>query len=477
METRRKFIKSGAVLAGAVLVGPARLLAAGGHAFESKRPPLADRKFTSDAVEATILRLKKQIANPELAWLFENCFPNTLDTTVEFEMIGGKPDTYVITGDIDAMWLRDSTAQVWPYLSLSRSDNKLRQLIAGVIHRQTKCILLDPYANAFYKDFNKVSEWKDDITAMKPGIHERKWEIDSLCYPIRLSYGYWKATGDTSVFDTEWKEAMRNIVQTFTEQQRLTGKGPYTFQRTTAWATDGVPLSGYGYPVKPNGMICSIFRPSDDCTLFPYLVPSNMFAIEVLGKLGELCRLPAIADQELATAAIKLRDQVQSGLKKDGIIQHPAFGKIIAFEVNGFGSFHLMDDANVPSLLSLPYLGAIKPDDPLYLNTRKVVLSENNPFYYRGKAGEGIGGPHTGADTIWPMSIILRAITSVQEKEVRNCIHTLVSTHAGTGFMHESFHKDDATKFTRKWFAWANTLFGEMILHTAAKFTSVLKQA
>lgn len=476
MRSRRKFIQASSVLATALLVKPSGLFAAGKTDFESKRPPLADRKFTSEAVEATILKLKKQIANPELAWLFENCFPNTLDTTVDFERINGKPDTYVITGDIDAMWLRDSTAQVWPYIPLTKTDKKLQQLIAGVINRQTKCILLDPYANAFYKDFNKVSEWKDDITAMKPGIHERKWEIDSLCYPIRLAHGYWKETGDTSLFDSEWKEAMRLVLETFTEQQRLTGKGPYTFQRTTAWATDGVPLSGYGYPVKPNGLICSTFRPSDDCTLFPYLIPSNMFAIEVLGKLAELCSLPSVADSKIAGRAKQLQQQVKNGLKEDGIIQHPKFGRIIAFEVNGFGSFHLMDDANVPSLLSLPYLGAVKPNDPLYLNTRKVVLSNNNPFYYKGKAGEGIGGPHTGADTIWPMSIILRAITSVNEAEVKNCIDTLVKTHAGTGFMHESFHKDDASKFTRKWFAWANTLFGEMIIHANTLFPGILKQ-
>ena len=476
MRSRRKFIQTSSALATALLVKPSGLFASNPTDFESKRPPLADRQFTSEAVEATILKLKKQIANPELAWLFENCFPNTLDTTVDFDIINGKPDTYVITGDIDAMWLRDSTAQVWPYLPLAKTDKKLQQLIAGVINRQTKCILLDPYANAFYKDFNKISEWKDDITAMKPGIHERKWEIDSLCYPIRLAYGYWKETGDISLFDSEWKEAMRLVLQTFAEQQRLNGKGPYTFQRTTAWATDGVPLSGYGYPVKPNGLICSTFRPSDDCTLFPYLVPSNMFAIDVLGKLAELCSLPNMATSKIPSRAKQLQQQVKNGLNEDGIIHHPKFGKIIAFEVNGFGSFHLMDDANVPSLLSLPYLGAIKPNDPLYLNTRKVVLSSNNPFYYKGKAGEGIGGPHTGADTIWPMSIILRAITSVNEAEVKNCIDTLVKTHAGTGFMHESFHKDDASKFTRKWFAWANTLFGEMIIQTNSLFPGILNQ-
>ncbi len=476
MQSRRKFIQhSGVITAGLVLQQSAVFSLNKKIDFISNRPPLAERKFTSDAVEAAILRIKKQIANPELAWLFENCFPNTLDTTVDFEIINGKPDTYVITGDIDAMWLRDSTAQVWPYLPFVKEDAKLKELIKGVINRQTKCILLDPYANAFYKDVNKESEWKNDITKMKPGIHERKWEIDSLCYPVRLAHGYWKQTGDTSLFDKDWKEAMRLILQTFSEQQRMKDKGPYSFQRTTAWATDGVPLSGYGYPVKSCGLIVSTFRPSDDCTLLPYLIPSNMFAVEVLGYMVEIFSLPGINDSALVSKAKQLQQQVKNALKENSIINHQKFGKIIAFEVNGYGSFHMMDDANVPSLLSLPYLGTISPKDPLYLNTRKVVLSQNNPFFYKGKAGEGIGGPHTGADTIWPMSIILRAITSIDEKEIRYCINTLLKTHAGTGFMHESFDKDDASKFTRKWFAWANTLFGELIMNTAARYPEILQ--
>jgi meiotically up-regulated gene 157 (Mug157) protein len=459
---RRKFIQQSTLTTGAFI---ASKYSWGKHfsEFPLVRVPLAERKFTSPAVENVITELKKNIRNPEIGWLFENCFPNTLDTTVDFEIINGKPDTYVITGDIDAMWLRDSTAQVWPYLPLIKDDKKLQELIKGVINRQTKCILLDPYANAFFKDVNKVSEWKNDLTKMQPGIHERKWEIDSLCYPIRLAYGYYKITGDTSVFDSAWVEAMRLVLQTFKEQQRFENKGPYTFQRTTAWATDGVPLSGYGYPVKPNGLIVSVFRPSDDSTLFPFLIPSNFFAVESLGQMAQLLVLPAIDQKEMANEASALQKQVKDALQKHGIIQHHDFGRIIAFEVNGFGSFHMMDDANVPSLLSLPYLGAFKATDPLYLNTRKVVLSENNPFFYKGKAAEGIGGPHTGADTIWPMSIILRAITSANDKEIVSCIETLRKTHAGTGFMHESFHKDNAEQFTRKWFAWANTLFGEMI--------------
>lgn len=464
MASRRQFVQTASILSAGLLLDKTKAFALPGNEFISNRPPVAQRKFVSKAVEAMIAKVKKDLPNKELGWLFENCFPNTLDTTVDFEIIDGKPDTYVITGDIDAMWLRDSTAQVWPYISLTKNDPELKQLIQGVINRQMKCILLDPYANAFYKDFNKVSEWKDDITKMKPGIHERKWEIDSLCYPVRLSYGYWKQTGDTSVFDSNWKEAMKLIIQTFTEQQRMNNNGPYSFQRTTAWATDGVPLSGYGYPVKPCGLIVSTFRPSDDCTLLPFLIPSNLFAIEILGQMAELLSLYAVNETALAAKAKALQQQVKKAVNEYGIIQHPKFGRIIAFEVNGFGSFHMMDDANVPSLLSLPYLGALKATDPLYQNTRKVVLSENNPFFYKGKAGEGVGGPHTGADTIWPMSIILRAITSIDNKEINHCVKNLIATHAGTGFMHESFHKDDATKFTRKWFAWANTLFGELIM-------------
>lgn len=471
MNTRRNFITKAGLLSSGWLLKDLKGWSQDVQRFTSNRPPLSDRKFSSKAVEAAIKEIKSTLPNQELAWLFENCFPNTLDTTVDFEMIEGQPDTYVITGDIDAMWLRDSTAQIWPYLPFIKNDPPLKQLVQGVINRQMKCILLDPYANAFYKDFNKISEWKDDLTAMKPGIHERKWEIDSLCYPVRLCYEYWKTTGDTSLFNSQWKQAMKAILDTFTDQQRLKGKGPYNFQRTTAWATDGVPLSGYGYPVKPCGLIVSTFRPSDDCTLLPYLIPSNLFAVSILGKMASLLNLPSVGETALANRANALQKQVSEAVTKEGMIQHPRFGKIIAFEVNGYGSFHFMDDANVPSLLSLPYLGAVKPNDPLYLNTRKLVLSENNPFFYKGKAGEGIGGPHTGADTIWPMSIILRAITSVDEKEIKHCVTNLIATHAGTGFMHESFHKDDASRFTRKWFAWANTLFGELIykLHQERK--------
>lgn len=464
MNSRRNFIKTGSIITtGAVLSGN-RLWAQTNKGFVSQRPPLAERRFTSKAVEATIKNVKNFLPNKELGWMFENCFPNTLDTTIFFEEHNGKPDTYVITGDIDAMWLRDSAAQVWPYVPLAKQDKPLQQMIAGVINRQTKCILKDPYANAFYKDENKISEWKDDITDMKPGIHERKWEVDSLCFPIRLAHEYWKTTGDTKPFDSDWKEAISLTVQTFKEQQRKAGNGPYTFQRKTSWATDGVPMSGYGYPVNPVGLICSVFRASDDATVFLFHIADNFFASVSLKQAAAM--LQAIhKDAALANACNDLATEIDNALKKYATVTHKDFGEVYAYEVNGFGSYLLMDDAATPSLLSLPYLDALSVNDKVYQQTRKLIFSNQNPFFYKGKYGESIGSPHAGEDMLWPLAITTRALTSTSEQEIIDSIKMLINTHAGTGFIHESFHKEDPSKFTRKWFAWANTLFGELILH------------
>jgi meiotically up-regulated gene 157 (Mug157) protein len=426
----------------------------------SNRP--AKRNFTSDAVESAIARVKEFLGpETELAWLFENCFPNTLDTTVRHGVVYGKPDTFVITGDINAMWLRDSSAQVWPYLPLAKSDKKLQMLLAGVINRQTRCILIDPYANAFNFD-HEGSEFEHDLTKMRPELHERKWEIDSLCYPIRLAHGYWKRTGDTSPFDSQWREAMRVVIRAFREQQRKEGQGPYSFRRNTTTPNDTLNLEGYGNPVKPCGLIASGFRPSDDACIYPFLIPSNMFAVAALKSLAELS--DAVGDSELSGLANPLAAEVQAAVAKYGTGTHLNYGKIYAFEVDGYGNQLFMDDANVPSLLSLPYLGAVAADDPIYQNTRRFVLSDDNPYFFRGKAAEGIGGPHVGRDMIWPLAIIMRGLTSDSDKEIAECIRMLEETHAETGFMHESFHKDDPTNFTRKWFAWANTLFGEFVL-------------
>jgi meiotically up-regulated gene 157 (Mug157) protein len=433
--------------------------------FPVVRTPPARRRFTSAAVERAIGRIQSSIGNREIAWLFGNCFPNTIDTTVDFEMVNGRPDTYVITGDIDAMWLRDSSAQVYPYLQLMKDDDALRLMIAGVINRHSRCVVKDPYANGFYKDENKRGEWKDDITGMKPGVHERKWEIDSLCYPIRLAHEYWKLSGDTAPFDSTWHEAIRLTLQTFREQQRKTGRGPYSFMRRTQWATDTVPGRGYGNPVKPVGLICSIFRPSDDATLFPFLVPSNFFAVvslrQAAGMLGKIR-----GDHDLARQCRALAGEVENALKEHAIVSHPKAGRVYAFEVDGYGNYYCTDDGNIPNLLSLPYLGALPENDNVYRNTRRMLLSPDNPYWCVGKAATGLGGPHVGVDMIWPLGVIIEGLTATDDAEIARCLKTLQTTHAGTGFMHEAFHKDNPGQFTRPWFAWANTIFGEFVLKT-----------
>lgn len=429
----------------------------------TNRPQESARLFKSKAVEKEIKRIKKMLKNPKLAWMFENCFPNTIDTTVHFRTDeNGDPDTFVYTGDIHAMWLRDSGAQVWPYVQLANKDKELKDMIAGVINRQFKCICIDPYANAF-NDGPVGGEWMSDLTDMKPELHERKYEIDSLCYPIRLAYEYWKVTGDDSVFGPRWIEAMNAVLNTFVEQQRKENVGPYKFQRRTERQLDTMNNNGLGSPVSGCGLIVSCFRPSDDATTFQYLVPSNFMAVSNLRKAAEILN-SVNGDAALAGRCTALADEVEAALKQYAVYQHPEFGPIYAFEVDGFGNYHLMDDANVPSLLAMPYLGDVDVNDPIYQNTRRFVWSEKNPYFFRGPAGEGIGGPHIGYNMAWPMSIMMKAFTSNDDNEIRDCVKMLLDTDAETGFIHESFNVADATDFTRPWFAWQNTLFGELIL-------------
>jgi len=434
------------------------------QSFPKVRVDADKRNFVSPAIEEKIKQMQSVIKDPELAWMFGNCFPNTLDRTVTFAQKDGKPNTFVITGDIYAMWLRDSSAQVWPYMPYMKQDPALQQLIAGVINRQTESVLIDPYANAF--NMNKEGGmWMSDKTQMRPELHERKWEVDGLCYVIRLGYRYWKLTNDASCFDNRWLDAMKLIVKTFKEQQRKTNQGPYSFMRQTERAIDTQFGNGYGNPVRPTGMICSAFRPSDDATIYGYLIPSNCFAVVSLRQLSEMVK-SIKQDEAFSVECTALAAEVDGAIKKYAIVNHPKYGKIYAFEVDGYGNYLMMDDANVPSLLSLPYLGYGSANDPVYKNTRKFVWSSDNPYFYSGKAGEGIGGPHVGVDMIWPMSIIMKALTSNDPAEINACIQTLKRTHAHTGFMHETFHKDDPANFTRSWFAWANTLFGELLIKT-----------
>ncbi len=472
--SRREWLKS----AGAVIAGTKAGWAFGEASdpeLPHARPAPGDRKFRSASVETLIDGVKTKIADPALATIFENCFPNTLDTTVFPGAFEGRPDTYVVTGDIDAMWLRDSSAQVYPYLPLAKEDARLRDLLEGVIRRHARMILIDPYANAFMRDASAAPlRWAvHDNTEHFAGVGERKWEVDSLCYTIRLAHGYWQFTGDVRPFDAQWKAAARSILRTFREQQRKNGPGPYSFQRNSAVPYDTVPLGGFGNPARPVGMIYSMFRPSDDACIYPLFVPANLFAVTSLRQLAALAQ-HAAGDAGLAVEADALATEVEQALNLYGKINHAQFGEIWAYEVDGYGNALMMDDANAPGLLSLAYLGCCELADPLYQRTREFTLSNSNPYFFRGKAAEGIGGPHEGLNMIWPMSIMYRALTATDEHEIRRCLRWLRDTTAGTGFMHESFDRDNPAKFTRSWFAWANTLFGELVIKLVKEHSAIL---
>lgn len=476
--TRRTLLK----LAGAATVGLASgagfgrtPAAATAMRFVSHRPPPARRLFTSVAVERQLARTTARIGDPELAWLFGNCYPNTLDTTVHLDTLDGRPDTFIVTGDIDAMWLRDSSAQVWPYLPLARRDKALQRLYRGLIHRQARCIAIDPYANAFLPDPRSRSAlgWAlHDDTEMRPGVAERKWEVDSLCWPIRLAHGYWRASGDTAPFDDDWRAAMHSVLATFHTQQRRHDRGPYHFQRLSEVDSENPPLSGYGNPTRPVGLIHSMFRPSDDACLYPLSVPSNFFAVTSLRQLARMSDT-IHHDRRFATDCRALADEVEQALHRYGRLN--GNDDVWAYEVDGFGNQVFMDDANSPSLSSLAYLGACTVDDPRYRRTRALAWSDRNPYFFDGTAAQGIGGPHQGLRMIWPMSITMRALTSDSDAEIGQCLRWLKTTHAGTGFMHEAFDQDDPAKYTRSWFAWANSLFGELIVTLAAQRPRLLR--
>ncbi|MFC0333564.1 glycoside hydrolase family 125 protein [Paenibacillus sepulcri] len=400
----------------------------------------------------------KLAAHPKLLQMFKNCYPNTLETTTKFL---SDQSVYVITGDIPAMWLRDSSAQIRHYLPLAAGDHKLQELFIGLIRRQITYIHIDPYANAFNEEAND-NRYDEDLTELNPWVWERKYEIDSLCYPIQLAYLFWRETGRTDLFDDAFQATVYKIMDLWRTEQRHAEQSPYRFARIDCPPSDTLRNNRMGMPVNYTGMTWSGFRPSDDACTFGYLIPSNMFAVVVLRYIEEIAS-EIWKDANGAKLAAELREEIDFGIRTYGTFVHPKYGKIYAYETDGFGNHNLMDDANVPSLLSIPYLGYTTCEDQIYQNTRRFVLSADNPYYYEGKFAKGIGSPHTPEGYIWPISLAMQAMTSKDEREIREILTTLIQTDGNTGYMHEGFDKDCPENYTRPWFAWANSLFSEMI--------------
>ena len=339
---------------------------------------IAENKKLPKTVCAQIQEVQKRLVDrPKLAHMFSQCYPNTLLTTTK-KLDDGT--SYIFTGDIPAMWLRDSTAQVRHYIPLASDDSELQDIIEGLIRRQFKYIAIDPYANAFNCEANGEC-WEVDETERNPWVWERKYEIDSLCYPIQLSYLYLKQTNKAAIFDGDWKKATELILQLCKREQSHAEESSYRFQRFNGPLSDTLPHEGLGSPVGFTGMTWSGFRPSDDACNYGFLVPSNAFATVVLGYVADIAR-SVFDDEAMAKKAELLQKEIDNGVKNFGIYTHPEHGEIFAYETDGMGKHNLMDDANVPSLLAMPYLGYLKPDDSVYQNTREFVLSEGNPYFF-----------------------------------------------------------------------------------------------
>lgn len=412
--------------------------------------------MTEHLTQADIIAFveEKMQHRPKIVDMFKKCYENTLETTIHRHEDG---TVFMLTGDIPAMWLRDSVNQLRPYLIPAAHDAGLRDVIEGVLRTQCRSILRDPYANAF-NEFDNYRGHHQDLTEMSGWIWERKYEIDSLCYPIQLAYLYWKNTGETKHFTPEFKRAAELILQTWRTEQRHEEQSKYTFVRENGGETNTLPGK-----VAYTGMTWSGFRPSDDACKYGYLVPSNLFAIVVLGYLLEINER-FYGDDEFAGEARALREDIRQGVERHAVIEDEEFGKVYAYEVDGLGGVNLMDDANVPSLLSLPYLDYCSKDDPVYLNTRRMILSRRNPYYYEGTYAKGIGSPHTPADYIWHIALSIQGITATNEAEKNALLDMFERTDAGTGLVHEGFHKDNPEKYTREWFSWSNAMFVEYVL-------------
>ena len=416
--------------------------------------------FSPSHADRLVARIAEQLGD-EVATIFRRCYLDTLEKTIEILPDG---TAFVVTGDIPAMWLRDSATQLTPYLHFLGDDPALADTVAAVSRRQLAFVRLDPYANAFNASASGAGH-HGDRTEMSPWVWERKYEVDSLAYPIQLAHDLWTLTGRTDHL-ADFPEAARLIVQLWRTEQHHEERSPYRFQRFDGAPTDTLSRDGRGAPVAVTGLTWSAFRPSDDVCSFPYNVPANMFAAVELGHIAEIAR-DVFDDDELAASALALRDELGAALAEHATATAPTGDEVWAYEVDGLGGALLADDGNTPSLLSLPLHGWCTIDDPLYLRTRSFVLSPDNPYYCVGSAASGVGSPHTPPDTVWPIALAVQGLTAQDDAERRRVLDTLLRTHAGTGVMHESFHKDDPTIFTRPWFSWANAMFCELVLDIA----------
>ena len=433
--------------------------------------------------------MTRKMVDKDLARLFENAFPNTLDTTVRWHVDGSDrkgrwegAQTFIVTGDINAEWLRDSTNQLAQYQALAKRDDAIHSLILGAINTQAEFVIGSPYCNAFQPPppsglAPTFQDNHDEVhPAYEPGfVFECKYELDSLAHFLALSNQFYRHTGSTDFLTPRWYMALDAVLGVLAAQARPTfddqgayWRNEYTFRRRTDSGTETLGLSGVGNPLgRGTGLVRSAFRPSDDTTILGYFIPANAMMSVELKRCAAMLR--KTGKKPLAAQLSEWSEAMEAGVWKHGVVQHKEFGDVFAYEVDGYGSAMIMDDANLPSLLALALLGFVDAQHRVYQNTRAMVLQQRgNPYYLVGSQFAGVGGPHVGLVNAWPISVLVQAMTSDSDAEVDQCL-AAVKNVSRNGLVHESVHVSRANDYTRSWFAWANSVFAQAVLDVAER--------
>ncbi|KAK4553754.1 hypothetical protein LTR86_009252 [Recurvomyces mirabilis] len=463
------------------------------------RPDPACRTFNSTIVESAVTNISNLITDPDLKRLFVNSYPNTLDTAIKWKGTANGSDeelTFVITGDINAMWLRDSANQMQSYLPLltaSDAYNSLASLYRGVINLQARYLLIDPYCNSFQPPIESGVSPSPNPSAsddtVRPNytntsIFECKYELDSLAAFLEVSSNYYNATQDATFFKKyQWVDAVETILEVATNMTvpTYTADGnvsvlSYSFTRLTNRASETTENGGLGNPFNNGtGLIRSFFRPSDDATIFQGFIPANMMFSRYLASASLIAA--AIGENDLAQRMSCMASGLRDAITASGIVTTRSGGQIYAYEVDGYMGQNIMDDANIPSLLAAPFFGYLDVNDTVYQNTRQLILSAQNPYFMRGPDISAIGGAHDGPGYAWPMAAIVRILTSDDDAEITQQLQEIVSTTDGLGLIHESINTYNISDWTRQWFSWANGLFGQMVLDLEDRKPELLKQS
>ncbi|KAH7887907.1 Six-hairpin glycosidase-like protein [Phlebopus sp. FC_14] len=439
------------------------------------RPDPACRTFNSTSVEKVISDMKTRLKDPDVARLFENTFPNTLDTTVRYY---SKDDNlaFIITGV--AQWLRDTGNQFSQYHTLLSMDPELATLVKAVINNEARYVTQYPYCGAFQPPPESGlapshNDWADNVVVNPPvdnqTVFECKYELDSLCSFIKLSHSYYEATKDKSMMNDNWLSAVHQIFRVINEQSQPTFDPSFDFISYYNWT--GLPGSlagavdngGNGEPKGYTGMVGTHHRPSDDLSIFAFLTPANaMLSVQ-------LTNLANILDDAEVSPNLSAHAKQWSKTIEEAIWKYAVEDDVFAYETNGLGSRYLMDDANVPSLLALPYVGFLDRSHAVYVKTKKMLMSRQNPYFAKGQNFSGIGGPHIDVWNPWPMSQITNIFGTDDDAEILQSLYIIVNNTGGLGLIHESINIYDGSDYTRPWFAWANSYFGEMILDLALR--------